>query len=148
MKVAWILLLSLFLVFVLDESDAWGRFKIRIRTRRFIRRITPRFRVRRLFRKIGRVIKSSAKTLSKTVVLTSPNLFIVKSVIDLYKKYKERKALAAQRETEEPTCTRFDICGGLCVDDNKCVWHCDDICNVMVDDKVCTSHGNIWCSLE
>ena len=143
MKVAWILLLSLFLVFVLDESDAWGRFKIRIRTRRFIRRITPRFRVRRLFRKIGRVIKSSAKTLSKTVVLTSPNLFIAKSVIDLYKKYKERKALAAQAETEEPTCTRFDICGGLCVDDNKCVWHCDDICNVMVDDKVCTSHGNI-----
>ena len=108
-KVAWILLLSLFLVFVLDESEAWDRFRIRIRTRRFIRRITPRFRVRRLFRKIGRVIKSSVKTLSKTVVLTSPDLVIAKSGIDLYKKYKERKALAAQGEAEEPTCTRFDI---------------------------------------
>lgn len=147
MKVAWILLFSLFLVFVLDESNAWRRFRIRIRTRRVFRRIIPRVRGRRLLRKIGRVIKSGFKKFSKIVVLANPNLFIAKKVIDHYKKYKEMKAKAAQGTAEEPTCTKFDICGGSCVN-NKCAWHCDDICNVMVDDKVCTSHGNISCSLE
>ncbi|KAK3086305.1 hypothetical protein FSP39_016591 [Pinctada imbricata] len=65
MKIAWILLLSLLLVYLLDPADCWRRrrrFRVRVRVRRVIprvrvRRVLPRIRVRRIARNVQRAVR-------------------------------------------------------------------------------------------
>ena len=126
MKIAWILLLSLVLVFLLEDCEAW---RVRIRGRRFIRKVVPRIRGRRLIRKIGHIIKGTIKTITKVAIMTNPALFVAKQVFDRYKAKKMQAALAG-----EETCVADDICGGSCVN-QKCMWYCDNICNVFPSEK-------------
>ncbi|CAC5414327.1 unnamed protein product [Mytilus coruscus] len=126
MKVAWILLLSLVLVFLLEDCEAW---RVRIRGRRFFRKVLPRIRGRRLIRKIGHIIKGTVKTITRATLLTNPFLFVAKQVYDRYKAKKMQAALSGQQ-----TCVADDVCGGSCIN-NECMWYCDNICNVMAGDK-------------
>ncbi|XP_063406471.1 uncharacterized protein LOC134690434 [Mytilus trossulus] len=131
MKVAWILLLSLFLVFLLEDCEAWRRrrFRIRIRVRRFTRKVLPRIRGRRLIRKIGHIIKGTIKTITRVAVLNNPWLFFAKQVYDRYKAKKMQGKLSGQQ-----TCVADDVCGGSCIK-SECMWYCDNVCNIMADDK-------------
>lgn len=125
MKVAWILLLSLVLVFLLEDCDAW---RSRFRGRRFFRKALPRIRGRRLLRKIGHAVKKTFKTIAKVTVLTNPYLFVAKQVYDRYKAKKLQAALRGQ------TCIADIVCGGSWVN-NKVTWYCDNICKVWANDK-------------
>ena len=135
MKVAWILLISLFIVFMLDDSDAWRRFRFRVRVRRIFRKVTPRirFRTRRFFRKIGSIIKSGVKKVAKVVVKATPGLFVAKKLLDKYKQYKTRKFMKTHAAAE--VCQRADLCGGS-FKNGRYRWHCANICDVMKDDQV------------
>lgn len=128
MKVAWILLLSLVLVFLLEDCDAWRR-RIRIRARRFTRKVLPRIRGRRLLRKIGHVVKKTFKTIAKVAVLTSPSLFVSKQVYDRFKAKRLTAALRGQ------TCIADIVCGGSWLND-RCTWFCDNICKVFANDTL------------
>ena len=133
MKIAWILLVSLFVVCMLDESNAgWG---IRLPpVRRIARNIGRAERVRRLIGNIGSIAKKTIKKITKLAV--TPHKYIAKKLYKVYLKYKALKNKGGDDgSNEEVTCKADDVCGGSCVND-KCTWHCANLCDVMVDDKV------------
>ena len=138
MKIAWILFISLFVVFMLDESNAGWLRRIRIRLfrrrRRIVGNVVRAVRVRRLIRNIGSKAKNTIKKITKLAV--TPHKYIAKKLYKVYLKYKALKNKGGDDvSNEKETCKADDVCGGSCVND-KCTWHCANLCDVMVDDKV------------
>ncbi|CAC5385893.1 unnamed protein product [Mytilus coruscus] len=118
MKVTCILLLSLVLVCLFEDCEAWRRrrFRIRIRGRRLLRKVIPYLLRANLNGK-------------RDALLSNPNLFVAKEVYDRYKAKKMQAALSGQQ-----TCVADDVCGISCIK-NECTWYCDNICNIMADHK-------------
>ena len=143
MKIAWILLISLFVVCMLDESNAWRRrrFRVRIRVRRIVRNVVRAVRVRRLIRNIGSIVKNTIKKITKLAF--KPQKYIAKKLYKVYLKYKALKNKGRDDgSVKKETCKANDVCGGSCVND-KCTWHCANLCDVMVDDKFTNWPGEL-----
>ncbi|XP_071143090.1 EF-hand calcium-binding domain-containing protein 1-like [Mytilus edulis] len=117
MKVTCILLLSLVLVCLFEDCEAWRRrrFRIRIRGRKFFRKVVVPY-----------LVKTYGK---RDALLSNPNLFVAKEVYDRYKAKKMQAELSGHH-----TCVADDVCGMSCIK-NECTWYCDNICNIMADDK-------------
>jgi hypothetical protein len=87
-----------------------------------------------LIRKIGSIVKNTIKKITKLAF--KPQKYIAKKLYKVYLKYKALKNKGGDdRSVKEETCKANDVCGGSCVND-KCTWHCANLCDVMVDDKV------------
>ena len=87
---AWILLITLFIVFILDDSGAWRIRKVRLRVRRIGNKI------RQLARRFGKTVKKTIKTITKAAIIMNPKLFVAKTLLDVYKKYTMRKEMGGE----------------------------------------------------
>ncbi|XP_071143092.1 uncharacterized protein [Mytilus edulis] len=150
MKVAWTLLLSLVLVFLLEDCDAWGfrtpRFRIALPRVRIslprVRMALPRVRLAlprvrlalptvrgsNIFRNFKNLVTDTIQTIRKVVITTHPHLFIAKQIFD---RLKAKKMIAVL--TGKP-CVADVVCGGACAN-GKCFWHCDNLCKILPSDQ-------------